>query len=89
MSIQHRYLPELVSVAEDEEMAILNHEARNALCIVLMTTEALQFEIFGSLSATQAEALSKIHENATYLQALLESILQQHVYGERTEELMG
>lgn len=88
MTTQHRYLPEPVTVTEDEEMAILNHEARTALCILLMTTEALQFELFGALSTAQTEALSKIHENATYLQALLDSILQ-HAQGEPVEDLVG
>lgn len=88
MSIQHRYRVESVAMDADEEMASLNHEARTALCIVLMTTEAMQFEIFGPLNAAQAEALTKLYENAVYLQTLLDGIWQR-VYGGCAEELVG
>lgn len=88
MTIQHRYHPAPVTVTAYEEMAILNHEARNTLCILLMTAEALQFEIFGPLTVEQTDALHKIHENATYLQALLDSILH-HAQGEPNERPVG
>jgi len=88
MSYQHRYRTASVAVTAYEEMALLNHEARNSLCILLMTAEALQFELFGPLTVEQTDALNKIHENATYLQALLDSILH-HAQGEPNERPVG
>ena len=77
MPYQHRHLSTLAPAVESyEQRTILNHEARNALSVILLTTEAFQYEIFGSLTNTQKEALSKLHENTVHLQTLLEDILQ-------------
>jgi len=77
MPYQHRHLSTLAPAVESyEQRTILNHEAHNALSVILLTTEAFQYEIFGSLTSTQKEALSKLHENTVYLQTLLEDILQ-------------
>ena len=64
------------SIAPDDEIEQLNHDFRTALRIVLLTTEALQLEIFGPLTAQQQVALETLYANATHLQVLTEAILQ-------------
>jgi hypothetical protein len=77
MSTHHRYRSDLVPVTEEhEERTLLNHEARQALSIILLTTEAFQHEIFGSVTEAQAEALAQIYKNTTRLQGIMENILQ-------------
>ena len=77
MPYQHRHLSTLAPAVESyEQRTILNYEARNALSVILLTTEAFQYEIFGTQTNTQKEALSKLQENTVHLQTLLEDILQ-------------
>jgi hypothetical protein len=85
MSTQHRYRTEAAPLADAEELARLHHAARDALSIVLMTTEALQVEIWGPLGKGQQEALAKIHENSIHLQTLLVAILAK-AHGEQAED---
>ena len=73
---QHRHLGAPHSLATDDELGRLNHELRTALSIVLLTTEALQLEIFGPLTLPQQEALGKLYEHTTQVQALIETFLQ-------------
>lgn len=74
MPIQPRYLPELLTMTKEYDAKILlSHELRTALCIVLLATEALQFELFGLLTEAQHEVVAKIYENSAYWRALLDA----------------
>jgi K+-sensing histidine kinase KdpD len=74
---QHQCIYNQMPMTEDSQIiGWLNHESRTALCIVLLTAEALQFDLFGPLTESQDEAVTKIRENAAYLQTLLENLLQ-------------
>ncbi len=76
MLVQHRHLDTPSSLVTDDEIGRLNHELRTALSIVLLTTEALQLEIFGPLTLPQQDALGILHERTTQLQTLFETFLQ-------------
>jgi signal transduction histidine kinase len=74
MPIQPCYLPELLAMTKEYDAKILlSHELRTALCIILLATEALQFELFGPLTEAQHEVVAKIYENSTYLRTLLDA----------------
>lgn len=89
-SAQHNpYLLNWVSIAEEDQLIErLNHESRTALCIVMLTTETLQSDLLGPVTESQAQALTKIQKNTSYLKAVLEQLLQL-VYAEQEKERIG
>ncbi|MCB8942988.1 MAG: GAF domain-containing protein [Ardenticatenaceae bacterium] len=60
---------------KDEFLASMSHELRTPLNAILGISEALQEEIFGSLSEKQKQGLQSIEESGRHLLALINDIL--------------
>lgn len=74
---QAQLIEQLAKVArlKDEFLASMSHELRTPLNSILGMTEALQDEIYGTVSERQRKALSTIDSSGRHLLALINDIL--------------
>lgn len=60
---------------KDEFLANMSHELRTPLNTILALSEAMQEEVYGSLTARQQRALTNIEESGRHLLALINDVL--------------
>lgn len=65
-----------VALLKDEFLANISHELRTPLNAILGLSESLQEEVYGSLNASQTQALHKVEVSGRHLLALINDILE-------------
>lgn len=66
---------EAANRAKDEFLSIMNHELRTPLNVILMRTEIIQSEMYGTLTPKQKSSLDLILRSAHQLLAIIDDIL--------------
>ena len=66
---------EAANRAKDEFLSVMNHELRTPLNVILMRTEIVQSEMYGSLTPKQKSSLELILRSAHQLLSIIDDIL--------------
>ncbi len=60
---------------KDDFLAMMSHELRTPLHAILILSESLRFDVYGTLSEAQAHRLQQIEQNTQHLKTMLSDIL--------------